>query len=106
MESCMKPIAKAMMSVLGVLVATTTACAAPGERLRRAEIMPEVERQRTIAATTNGFVIRTAGSIPAGNGAAPVTALEHIPVGSGTHFDARLLSRPASPIQEIPNARP
>ncbi|MGI9377294.1 MAG: hypothetical protein ACR2PC_14580 [Tsuneonella suprasediminis] len=102
----MKPIAKVMTAVLGALIATTTACAVPGERPRRAKVMPDVGQQRTIAATTGGFVIRAAASIPAENGVVPATTRHHIPVGSGTHLDARLLSRPASPKKEISHAHP
>ncbi|TAJ74241.1 MAG: hypothetical protein EPO45_17765 [Sphingobium sp.] len=105
----MKPIAKAMTAALSALVVTTTACATPGDRSRRAGVMPDAERQRTIAATADGFVIRAAASSasgPAEDGIVAATAREHIPVGSGTHLDARLLSRPASPIQEISHAHP
>ncbi|MFQ3894774.1 hypothetical protein [Sphingobium sp. R-7] len=102
----MKPITKAMTAALGALVATTTACATQGERPRRAGVMPNTERQRTIAAMADGFVIRAAASAPAENGGLPATARAHIPVGSGTHLDARLLSRPTSPIQEISHAHP
>jgi len=101
----MKPIAKAMTAALGALVATMTACAAPGERPQGLGTMPDMERQRTIAATADGFVIRAAAAAEADS---PIAAdhREHIPVGSGTHLDARLLSRPASTIQEISHAHP
>ena len=102
----MTPIAKAMTVALGALVVTTTACATPGDRSRRAGVMPDAERQRTIAATAEGFVIRAAASAPAENGSLPATVRQHIPVGSGTHLDTRLLSRPGSPIQETSHAQP
>lgn len=102
----MKPITKAMTAALGSLVLMTTACATQGERAGRAVVMPGTERQRTIAAMADGFVIRAAVSAPAENGDLPATPPAHIPVGSGTHLDARLLSHPASPIQEIPHAHP
>ena len=101
----MKPITKAMTAALGALVATTTACAAPGGRPQQLGIMLDMERQRTIAATADGFVIRAAAAAEADN---PIAAdrREHIPVGSGTHLDARLLSPPVSAIQEISHAHP
>ena len=78
----------------------------PGRPRPHDDSLRDAERQRTIAATADGFVIRAAASAPAENGGLPATAREHIPVGSGTHLDARLLSRPASPIQEISHAHP
>lgn len=102
----MKPIAKAMTAALGALVLTTTACATPDDRSQRFGAMPDVGRHRTIAATADGFVIRAVASAPAENGGLSATAREHIPVGSGTHLDARLLSPPASAIQEISHAHP
>jgi len=101
----MKPITRAMTAALSAFVVTTTACATQGERAR-AGVMPDTERQRTIAAVADGFVIRAAASAPTENGGLPATARAHIPVGSGTHLDARLLSRPASPIEEISHAHP
>lgn len=50
----MKPIAKAMTAALGVLVLTTTACATPDNRSQRLSSMPDVGRNRTIAATADG----------------------------------------------------
>ena len=102
----MRPIAKTMTAALGMLIATTAACAAPNERIRRADAMSDIERQRTIAATADGFVIRTSASDRAERLPAPVARRNHIPVGSDTHLDARLLSRPASTIQEISHAHP
>ncbi len=101
----MKPIAKAMTAALGVLVLTTTACATPDNRSQRLSSMPDVGRHRTIAATADGFVIRAAAAAEADN---PIAAdrRELIPVGSGTHLDARLLSPPVSAIQEISHAHP
>ena len=102
----MKPIAKAMTAALGALVLMTTACATPDDRSQHLRFVPDVGRHRTIAATVDGFVIRTVGSAPAENDDLSATAREHIPVGSGTHLDARLLSPPASAIQEISHAHP
>ena len=100
----MKPIAKAMAAALGALLATTSACAAPDGHLRRGEAQSDIQRQRTIAATADGFVIRASLSDPAEKISARVAGRNHIPVGSDTHLDARLLSRPASTIQEISHA--
>ena len=52
-----------------------------------------------------GMVIGTTGFSADGK-AAIAAAAEHIPVGSGTHVDARLLSRPASTLQERSHAHP
>ncbi|BAV63227.1 hypothetical protein [Sphingobium cloacae] len=103
----MKPIARAMTAALSVLVVTTTACATAGDRARRAGVTPDPERPRSIAATAEGFVIRAAASSAPGTaerGAVSAMDREHIQVGSGTHLDVRLLSRPASPHQEILHA--
>lgn len=102
----MKPIAKAMTAALGALVLTTTACATPDDRSRRLGSMSDVGRHRTIAATVDGFVIRAVASGEADSSPIAADRREHIPVGSGTHLDARLLSRPASAIQEISHAHP
>lgn len=102
----MKPIAKAMTAALGAFLATTTACAAPDDHVRRADALSDIERQRTIAATADGFVITASLSDPAEKSSAHIAGRNHIPVGSDTHLDARLLSRPASTIQEISHAHP
>mgnify|MGYP001573670650 FL=1 len=101
----MTPIAKAMTAALGTLIATTTACAGPGEHGRQAGIASVAERPRIVVATVDGFVLRAAATNRRESMPAPVTA-EHIPVGSGTHIDARLLSRPASTLQETSHAYP
>jgi len=98
----MKPIAKAMTAAL---TAMTTACVAPGAPPKRATVMPDMDRQRTIAATADGFVIRAA--IPGGPVGIPTPATRnHVPIGAGTHIDAGLLFGPASSIQEISHAHP
>lgn len=101
----MKPIAKAMTAALGTLIVTTTACAGPGGHGRQTVIAPVAEQPRIVVATVDGFVLRAAVTNRMESMPAPVTA-EHIPVGSGTHVDARLLSRPASTLQERSHAHP
>ena len=101
----MMPIAKAMTAALGTLIVTTTACAGPGGHGRQTVIAPVAEQPRIVVATVDGFVLRAAVTNRMESMPAPVTA-EHIPVGSGTHVDARLLSRPASTLQERPHAPP
>jgi len=105
MESCMTPIAKTMTAALGTLIVTTTACAGPGGHGRQAGSVPVAERPRIVVATVEGFVLRAAVTDRTEPMPAPVTA-HHIPVGSGTHIDARLLSRPASTLQETSHAHP
>ncbi|QUT07239.1 hypothetical protein KFK14_07470 [Sphingobium phenoxybenzoativorans] len=101
----MKPITKAMTAALSALIATTTACAAPGERPQRGSNAPNLQRPRAIAATADGFVIRAVVSDMMDATPAPVTR-RHVPVGSGTHLDARLLSGSASAFQETSHAHP
>ncbi|AMG73082.1 MULTISPECIES: hypothetical protein [Sphingomonadales] len=101
----MMPIAKAMTAALGTLIATTTACAGPGGHGRQASITPTAERPRIVVATVDGFVLRVAATNRTEPAPASFTA-NHIPVGSGTHIDARLLSRPASTLQETSHAHP
>ena len=102
----MKPIAIAMTAALGALVLTTTACATPDDRSQRFGAMPDAGRHRTIAATVDGFVIRAVATGEAESSPIAGDRREHIPVGSGTHLDARLLSRPSNTIQEISHAHP
>jgi len=102
----MTPIARAMTAALGALIATTTACAAPGERPQRATAGPEVQRQRAIAATADGFVIRAAAADRADNMPVSASPRHHVPVGTGTHIDARLLTGQANTIREISHAHP
>jgi hypothetical protein len=100
----MKPIAKAMTAALGTLIATTTACATPGEH-RQAGVTPAIDRQRIVAATDDGFVLRA--PIPARTDAIAMPVLRnHVPLGSSTHIDADLLSRPANTFQETSHANP
>lgn len=101
----MTPIAKAMTVALGTLTATTTACAGPGGHGRQASIAPVAERPRIVVATVAGFVLRAAATGRTELMPAPGAA-DHIPLGSGTHIDARLLSRPASTVQETSHAHP
>ena len=101
----MMPIAKAMTAALGTLIVTTTACAGPGGHGRQTVIAPVAKQPRIVVATVDGFVLRAAVTNRMESMPAPVTA-EHIPVGSGTHVDARLLSRPASTLQERSHAHP
>jgi hypothetical protein len=101
----MTPIAKTMTATLGTLIVTTTACAGPGGHGRQAGITPVAERPRIVVATVDGFVLRAAATDRTEPMPAPVT-VGHIPVGSGTHIDARLLSRPASTLQETSHAHP
>jgi len=101
----MMPIAKAMTAALGTLIVTTTACAGPGGHGRQTGIAPVAEQPRIVVATVDGFVLRAAATNRTEPTPAPFTA-DHIPVGTGTHIDARLLSRPASTLQETSHAHP
>lgn len=102
----MKPMAKAMTAALGAFVLTTTACATPDDRSQRFGAMPDAGRHRTIAPTVDGFVIRAVATGEADSSPIAADRREHIPVGSGTHLDARLLSPPASAIQENSHVHP
>ena len=100
MESCMKPIAKAIALACCAVVTMTAAKAAPG-----GNASPRVEGPRDIVPTGSGFVIRA--SIPehgddTSNRSAPPKTIR---IGTGVHLDARLLLRPASSIKENSHAR-
>ena len=88
----MKPIAKAMAVAVSAsaLIATTSGAAGA----RKARTLPPASngQRQTIAAETDGFVIRAAIPDVLGGTALPPAQPRFIPIGSDIHLDARILA--------------
>ena len=98
------PIAGAMTGALGAAIVLSPASAAPGDGRRRTAATSHAVLAQTVTATADGFVIRDAAPDRAADTPAPPPLWPLIPVGSGLHLDARLLSGPAGTLRETSHA--
>lgn len=100
MESCMKPIAKAMTLACCAVTIMTAAQAASDKSAPLS-----VEGQRAIVPTMNGFVILASDTGATGGASIPPTPSKIIRIGADVLLDARLFMRPSPSIEENSHAR-